>query len=101
MSGLVRAPAMAALVVPCCNRTPSDRAPEPQASQTEPASMTANDDDERARAMRERLVRQIEFFDGPWGAPSWDASVLSAMREVPRDDGRVDVDPGSCPVCNP
>jgi protein-L-isoaspartate(D-aspartate) O-methyltransferase len=35
--------------------------------------------------MRDRLVRQIETFDRPWGKETgWDARVMDALRRVPR-----------------
>jgi protein-L-isoaspartate(D-aspartate) O-methyltransferase len=38
-----------------------------------------------AREARERLVRQIEVFDRPWGgSEGWDKRALDAMRRVPR-----------------
>ncbi len=37
-----------------------------------------------AKAMRDRLVRQIAAFDRPWGDEEWDPRVLEAMRKVPR-----------------
>jgi protein-L-isoaspartate(D-aspartate) O-methyltransferase len=48
-------------------------------------SSAHQDDPPHARDMRERLVRQIETFDRPWGSDGgWDARVLEAMRKVPR-----------------
>src|SRR5262245_61385236 len=48
-------------------------------------SSAPQDDPPYARDMRERLVRQIETFDRPWGSDGgWDARVLEAMRKVPR-----------------
>jgi len=45
----------------------------------------AADDPPAAREARERLVRQIEIFDQPWGdGDGWDPKVLNAMRRVRR-----------------
>ncbi|MBW2458084.1 MAG: protein-L-isoaspartate(D-aspartate) O-methyltransferase [Deltaproteobacteria bacterium] len=45
----------------------------------------ATDDPPAAREARERLVRQIEIFDQPWGkGEGWDPRVLDSMRKVRR-----------------
>jgi protein-L-isoaspartate(D-aspartate) O-methyltransferase len=41
-------------------------------------------DSDDARRMRERLVRQIETLDRPWGEVVWQPRVMAAMVKVPR-----------------
>ncbi len=49
------------------------------------AADVSGNDPPAAREARERLVRQIEIFDKPWGkGEGWDPRVLDGMRKVRR-----------------
>jgi protein-L-isoaspartate(D-aspartate) O-methyltransferase len=49
-----------------------------------PAPQTGEQDSDDARAMRARLVTQIQAFEKPWGDNAWDPRVMDAMLAVPR-----------------
>jgi protein-L-isoaspartate(D-aspartate) O-methyltransferase len=74
---------------PVCRRTtPPGESGQPEENapaQTTEAPKAHEADPPHAREMRDRLVRQIETFDRPWGEErGWDARVIEAMRRVPR-----------------
>jgi len=51
----------------------------------EPAVVEGERDTDEARVARERLVRQIETLEKPWGRDdAWEPRVMDAMRRVPR-----------------
>jgi protein-L-isoaspartate(D-aspartate) O-methyltransferase len=76
----------------CPRSSPSDSggAVEPAEAERSAAPIDAPPTEEEAdppeaRQMRERLVRQIETFDQPWGDDGgWSPRVIEAMRLVPR-----------------
>jgi protein-L-isoaspartate(D-aspartate) O-methyltransferase len=57
----------------------------PSTPERAPAADVKPEDPPAAREARQRLVRQIEIFDKPWGkGEGWDRRVLDAMGKVRR-----------------